>query len=52
MVATWQGADQPFVCYVALNGPHDPRVAPKEYHALYDKNKPPLPPNFLPTRRD
>jgi arylsulfatase A-like enzyme len=43
-----QGAQQPFLAYVAFNAPHDPRVAPKEYHALYDKNKPPLPPNFLP----
>ena len=43
-----KGAEKPFVAYVAFNGPHDPRVAPKEYHALYDKNKPPLPPNFLP----
>jgi arylsulfatase A-like enzyme len=43
-----KGAEKPFVAYVAFNGPHDPRTAPKEYHALYDKNKPPLPPNFLP----
>ena len=43
-----KGADKPFVAYVAFNGPHDPRTAPKEYHAPYDKNKPPLPPNFLP----
>jgi arylsulfatase A-like enzyme len=43
-----KGANRPFVAYVAFNGPHDPRVAPKEYHALYDKNKPPVPPNFLP----
>jgi arylsulfatase A-like enzyme len=43
-----KGSDKPFVCYVAFNGPHDPRVAPKEYHEPYDKNKPPLPPNFLP----
>lgn len=43
-----QKADTPFLCYVAFNGPHDPRVAPKEYHALYDQKKPPVPPNFLP----
>ena len=43
-----KGADKPFVAYVAFNGPHDPRTAPKEYHAPYDANKPPLPPNFLP----
>lgn len=40
--------DKPFVAYVSFNGPHDPRVAPKEYHAIYDQNKPPVPPNFLP----
>ena len=43
-----KGADKPFVAYVAFNGPHDPRKAPKEYHALYDKNPPPVPANFLP----
>jgi arylsulfatase A-like enzyme len=43
-----KGADKPFVAYVAFNGPHDPRTAPKEYHDPYNKNKPPLPPNFLP----
>ena len=43
-----KGADRLFVAYVAFNGPHDPRVAPKEYHAPYDRSKPPLPPNFLP----
>ena len=43
-----KGADKPFVAYVAFNGPHDPRTAPKEYHDAYNKDKPPLPPNFLP----
>ena len=43
-----KGADKPFVAYVAFNGPHDPRTAPKEYHAAYNAAKPPLPPNFLP----
>ncbi len=43
-----KGSEQPFLAYVAFNLPHDPRVAPKEYHALYDAKKPPLPPNFLP----
>ena len=39
---------QPFLCYVAFNAPHDPRVAPKEYHDHYQANPPPLPENFLP----
>jgi arylsulfatase A-like enzyme len=40
--------DRPFLCYVAFNAPHDPRVAPKSYHELYNANPPPLPANFLP----
>jgi len=40
--------DKPFLAYVSYNLPHDPRVAPKEYHDFYNKNKPPLPPNFMP----
>ncbi|MSQ93053.1 MAG: DUF4976 domain-containing protein [Gemmataceae bacterium] len=43
-----KGSDKPFVAYVAFNGPHDPRTAPKKYHAMYDQAKPPLPANFLP----
>jgi arylsulfatase A-like enzyme len=43
-----KNADKPFVAYVAFNGPHDPRKAPKEYHDAYNKDKPPLPPNYLP----
>jgi arylsulfatase A-like enzyme len=40
--------EKPFVCYVPFNAPHDPRLAPKEYHDLYNAARPPLPPNFLP----
>jgi arylsulfatase A-like enzyme len=43
-----QKGDRPFLCYVAFNAPHDPRVAPKEYHDHYNAAKPPLPANFLP----
>ncbi len=43
-----QPKDKPFLCYVAFNCPHDPRVAPKEYHDKYNAQKPPVPPNFLP----
>jgi arylsulfatase A-like enzyme len=39
---------QPFLCYVAFNLPHDPRVAPQQYHDKYNAAKPPAPPNFLP----
>ncbi len=43
-----QKGEKPFLCYVAFNAPHDPRVAPKEYHDRYDPDRLPLPPNFLP----
>ena len=43
-----QKGHAPFLCYVAFNCPHDPRVAPHEYHARYNIDQPPLPPNFLP----
>jgi arylsulfatase A-like enzyme len=42
-----QKGDRPFVAYVAFNVPHDPRVAPREYHAYYNAHKPPLPSNYL-----
>lgn len=38
----------PFLLYVAMEAPHDPRVAPPEYHARYQDKLPPLPPDFLP----
>lgn len=40
--------EKPFLCYVAFNAPHDPRVAPKEYHEKYEAARLPLPDNFLP----
>ncbi len=40
--------DRPFLAYVAFNLPHDPRTAPKKYHAHYNANQPSAPPNFLP----
>ena len=43
-----QKGDKPFLCYVAFNAPHDPRLAPKEYHERYDPAELPLPANFLP----
>jgi arylsulfatase A-like enzyme len=38
----------PFLCYVAFNAPHDPRLAPPSYHDWYNAHQPPLPSNFLP----
>ncbi len=43
-----QKGERPFLCYVAFNAPHDPRVAPKKYHDYYNTAKPPLPPNYMP----
>ena len=42
-----QTGASPFLCYVALNLPHDPRVAPKEYHRRSNAVVQPLPRNFL-----
>lgn len=39
---------KPWVCYVAFNAPHDPRVAPPEFRQGYEDAKIPLPKNFLP----
>ncbi|HWB04639.1 MAG TPA: sulfatase-like hydrolase/transferase [Verrucomicrobiales bacterium] len=40
--------DKPFLLYVAMEAPHDPRTAPPEYHKKYLSALPPLPPDFLP----
>jgi arylsulfatase A-like enzyme len=40
--------DAPFFCYVPFTAPHDPRMPPPEYREKYYKDRPPLPPNFLP----
>jgi arylsulfatase A-like enzyme len=40
--------DRPFFIYLAPHYPHDPRVAPQQFHALYDPAKLTLPPNFMP----
>ncbi|HEV8130560.1 MAG TPA: sulfatase-like hydrolase/transferase [Acidobacteriota bacterium] len=40
--------DKPFFIYLAPHYPHDPRIAPKQFHALYDPARLPLSPNFMP----
>jgi arylsulfatase A-like enzyme len=40
--------DKPFFLYLADAAPHDPRVAPPEYLAMYDPNRIALPPNYMP----
>ncbi len=39
-------AARPFFLYVAYTAPHDPRMPPARYEAMYDPAKMPLPPNF------
>lgn len=39
---------KPFFMYLAFGNPHDPRVADRKYMDLYDRDKIPLPKNFLP----
>ena len=46
-LSNYQG-DQPFFAYVAFTAPHDPRQPPEEFREMYYRNRPPLPPNFLP----
>ncbi|MBX9677239.1 MAG: sulfatase-like hydrolase/transferase [Gemmataceae bacterium] len=38
----------PWALYVAFTAPHDPRKAPKEWHAKFDPASMPLPANYLP----
>ena len=43
-----QHRDEPFFLYLAFGNPHDPRVATKKYLDQYDRERIPLPKNFLP----
>ncbi len=38
----------PFFAYVAMTAPHDPRQPPREFREPYYRDRPPLPPDFLP----
>ncbi len=40
--------DRPFFMYVSYTAPHDPRMAPRQYEALYPRDEIPLPENMLP----
>lgn len=40
--------EQPFFCYVAFDGPHDPHVVPDDFPVRYPADAKLLPPNFLP----
>lgn len=39
---------RPFCMYLAFEGPHDPRVAAPHYLQLYERERLPLPANYLP----
>ncbi len=39
---------RPFMAWIALTSPHDPRTPPAEYRARYEPAQIPLPKNFLP----
>jgi arylsulfatase A-like enzyme len=41
-------ADKPFFMYLAFGNPHDPRVAAQKYLDLYQRDKIPLPKNYMP----
>lgn len=43
-----QDSDTPFLAYVALTSPHDPRQPPLDYRERYYNKNLPLPENFLP----
>lgn len=47
-LAQQKDGGNPFLCYVAFNAPHDPRIAPAEYRKRYNETEIPLPGNFLP----
>src|SRR6478735_3088885 len=40
--------DKPVFMYLAFSNPHDPRVAAQKYLDLYERDKIPLPKNYLP----
>ncbi len=40
--------EKPVFLYLAFSNPHDPRVAAEKYLALYERDKIPLPKNYLP----
>lgn len=40
------GTDTPFFAYIAFLAPHDPRVMPAAFHAMYDPATTVLPPNY------
>jgi len=42
-----QDDSEPFFAYISFLAPHDPRVMPEKFHAMYDPADIELPPNFM-----
>ena len=42
-----QNGAQPFFAYISFLAPHDPRIMPEAFHAMYDPADIELPPNFM-----
>lgn len=42
-----QDGEQPFFAYISFLAPHDPRIMPEQFHAMYDPADIELPPNFM-----
>lgn len=40
--------EKPWLCYLALTSPHDPRTPPSPFDKMYDPDNIKLPPNYLP----
>ncbi len=45
---TNRNGTRPFLMYVSYTAPHDPRMAPKAFQALYPPEEVDFPPNFFP----
>lgn len=39
--------DEPFFLYISMTSPHDPRMAPPPFDAMYDPREIPVPPSYL-----
>ncbi|MFZ2657474.1 MAG: sulfatase-like hydrolase/transferase [Victivallales bacterium] len=40
--------DQPWFCYLAYHAPHDPHVSPEPFASMYDPERMPLFPDYMP----
>lgn len=47
LLHTWD-KEKPFFMYLGFEGPHDPRVADKQYRSIYNRKDIPIPQNYAP----